>query len=108
MKRRILEAFLLMAVLSAAAVAAQAAQITSGTSIGSLGFTPGNKVTVTAFSDTGTPTAPGDYAASSMHSTGSRTYGVNSASTRIYFIDGISGHDVDSATATFGTDWTSM
>lgn len=109
MSKRILMALAILAV-SAFAATSFAAPITSTTSIGGLSFTPSNKVKVTVVSAAGdattTPPTVGTYAATSWHTSGSRTFGTNSLASIIYWTDTL-GTAATGSGMTFDS-WTSM
>jgi hypothetical protein len=97
MKRSIRKACLILAICAAASGAYAANQtINSTTSIGSLGFTPSNKVIVKVTS------ATTGYVTESLHMSGSRMFGTDSSKSVIYWKDAaIDGSTPAAAAGTF-------
>ena len=81
MKRSIRKACLILAICAAASGAYASQTINSTTSIGSLGFTPSNKVIVSVSS------ATTGYVTESLHMSGSRMFGTDSSKSVIYWED---------------------
>ncbi len=85
MKKSILKAFLILAICAAASSAYATTLITTSTSIGSLSFSPSSKVQLNA-----TSTNVG-YVVESLHGSGSRVFGTDSAASIIYWRDATIG-----------------
>jgi hypothetical protein len=82
MKKKVLKAFLVLAICGAASAAfGDGAIISTTTSIGSLAFSPSSKVFVKAAS------ASTGYIAESLHSSGSRMFATDSVASIIYWKD---------------------
>ena len=101
MKKEILKAFLIMAVVTAASAAYAATDITSaGSTIGAQSFKPSNNVTVRCSANTSA------WAANSTHSNGDRTFGASYDDPKIYWTSGTT-LNVSNPTDTFSS-WTSL
>ena len=99
MKKNMLKAMVLLAVLAFAATAFAAAVIVnSTTSIGGLSFSPSNNVTVAVNSTTAA------YTVESLHKSGNRVFGTDSVASVIYWHDqAIDANNAPSFATEFGT-----
>lgn len=115
MNKRIFKALVVLS-LSAFASTVFAANTlipSTGTSIGSIGFQPSNRVKVRVTSTAGnpllSPPTSGSYAVGAAHDQGSRTFATNSVASIIYWKDTIDAAVPVTSTDTFSAPtWTSM
>ena len=101
MKKEILKAFLIMAVVAAASTAYASTTITSsGSTIGAQSFKPSNNVTIAAVSTSSA------WSAQSTHISGDRVFGASYDDPKMYWTTGTS-LSVSSETSTWG-NWNSL
>lgn len=116
MKKAILKAFAVLAVLSCASLSyASGGTITStGTSIGTQSFKPSNNVSIKIYSSS--TLTNNRYSAESGHGSGDRVFGTNSVDPKMYWKSVTSGTPVDATNMNIAADnvdfttggWTSL
>lgn len=102
MKKEILKAFLILAVVAAASTAYASVTITSvGSTIGAQSFKPSNNVTITVYATSAA------WAANSLHTSGDRTFGASYDDPKMYWTSGVTSAPVTGATESF-SNWNSL